>query len=292
MNGIIIVNQQSKHSAYKIERFIEEFKKASIDLSVFVNDGTLAVIKGNETTINLPASDFIIYLDKDIYLARMLEKANRRIFNKADFIKLCDDKLLTFIACSNLGIRMPDTFAGPLVYTSNDNPSIDFLDTYIDKLGFPMVVKKVYGSLGEGVYLVENKDELINLYRSICHNPILFQKYVGTSKGKSVRVIIVDRQVVGAFIRKNKGDFRSNFGQSASSEKLQNGEKYIAFAKDIAEKLDIEYAGIDLLDDENGNPILCEINANAFFEEFEKTTGLNVALAFRDMIIKKVNNNE
>lgn len=292
MNGIIIVNQQSKHSAYKIERFVEEFKKVSVDLSVFVNDGTLATIKDGQTVINLPDSDFVIYLDKDSYLARMLEKANRRIFNKADFIKLCDDKLLTFIACSNLGIAMPDTFAGPLVYTSNDNPSTDFLDTYIEQLGFPMVVKKVYGSLGEGVYLVENKIELIDLYKSICHNPILFQKYVGTSKGKSIRVIIVDGEVIGAFVRKNKGDFRSNFGQSASSEKLTNGEKYIAFAENIAKKLQIEYAGIDLLDDENGNPILCEINANAFFEEFEKTTGLNVAKAFCDMVIKKVNNNE
>ena len=111
---------------------------------------------------------------------------------------------------------------------------------------------------------------------------------MSASSGHSIRVIIIDGKVFGAFIRKNSGDFRSNFGTTAGSEKLQNPEKYLSFAAKIAEKLDIEYAGIDLLDDENGEIVLCEINSNAFFEEFEKTTGLNVAKAFAEMVVRKI----
>ena len=218
----------------------------------------------------------------------MLEKGGVRVFNRAEFIKLCDDKMLTFIKCANEGIRMPDTFAGPLVYTSIEDPHTEFLDEIINKLGFPMVVKKVYGSLGEGVFLVQSKEELITLYKEICHNPILFQKYVSSSSGHSIRVIVIDGKVFGAFKRKNGSDFRSNFGTTAGSEKLENQQKYLDFAQKIAEKLDIEYAGIDLLDDENGNIVMCEINSNAFFEEFEKTTGLNVAKAFAEMIKRKI----
>lgn len=288
MHGTIITNQSIGHNEYKIKRFQEEFNKIGITLSVYKNDGSLALIENNEIHINLEKTDFIIYLDKDIYLARMLEKAGYRIFNKADFIKLCDDKFLTFISCSNMGIRMPETYAGPLVYTTNNNPETSFLDKIIDKLGFPMVVKKVYGSLGEGVFRVDNKNELLSTYKSMCHDPILFQRYISTSIGKSIRVIVIDGKVFGAFIRKNKADFRSNFGESAGSEKLENNTKYVQFAEKIAQKLDIEYAGIDLLDDVNGEPILCEINSNAFFEEFEKTTGLNVAKAYAEMIRKKI----
>ncbi len=288
MNGLIITNQELGHSAYKIDRFKEEFAELGISLDVVKNDGTLAQIKNNNIYLNIPKCDFVIYLDKDAYLARMLEKAGVRIFNKAEFIKLCDDKMLTFIKCSNEGIRMPDTFAGPLVYTSIEKPHIEFLNSIIEKLGFPMVVKKVYGSLGEGVFLVNNKEELINLYNEICHNPILFQKYVSSSSGHSIRVIVIDGKVFGAFVRKNGNDFRSNFGTTAGSEKLQNPEKYLSFAQKIAEKLDIEYAGIDLLDDENGDIVMCEINSNAFFEEFEKTTGLNVAKAFAEMVRRKI----
>ena len=292
MHGLIITNQELGHSEYKIIRFKEEFSKLGVSLDVVKNDGTLAEIKDNNIQLNIPKCDFIIYLDKDIYLARILEKAGKRMFNKADFIKLCDDKMLTFIKCADMGIKMPDTFAGPLVYTSIQNPHLEFLDEIIDKLGFPMVVKKVYGSLGEGVFLVQNKEELISLYKEICHSPVLFQRYVSSSKGRSIRVIVIDGKVFGAFIRKNGGDFRSNFGITAGSEKLENSEKYISFAAKIAEKLDIEYAGIDLLDDDNGEIVMCEINSNAFFEEFEKTTGLNVAKAFAEMVVRKVNEQE
>ena len=174
------------------------------------------------------------------------------------------------------------------MYTSIQEPHLEFLDEIIDKLSFPMVVKKVYGSLGEGVFLAKDKEELVTLYKEICHSPVIFQRYVSSSKGKSIRVIVIDGKVFGAFIRKNGGDFRSNFGTTAGSEKLINADKYIRFAGKIAEKLEIEYAGIDLLDDENGDIVMCEINSNAFFEEFEKTTGLNVAKAFAEMVVRKV----
>ena len=290
--GIIIVNQTIGHNQYKIERFKTEFQKKGVSLDVFVNDGTLAEIKNNEIKINLPAADFVLYLDKDIYLARLLEKAGFRLFNRADFIKLCDDKMLTFIKCANQGINMPKTLSGPLVYTDLKESNFEFLDTVIKELGFPMVVKKVYGSLGEGVYLVKDKDELVSLYKQIARNPIIFQQYIKSSFGQSIRVLIINGKVFGSFIRKNNYDFRSNFGDEASSKTLDKPERYEKFAQEIADKLQIEYAGIDLLVLDDGSPILCEINSNAFFEEFEKVTGLNVAKAILEMVKEKVNQDE
>ena len=288
MHGIIIHNQEIGHNAYKIARFKEEFIKLGITLDVFVNDGTLAVIKDNDIEIKLPKAVFVLYLDKDIYLARMLEKAGYRLFNRADFIKFCDDKMLTFIGCANMGIKMPKTISGPLVYSELKETNFNFLKEVEKELGFPMVVKKVYGSLGEGVYLVKDHDELRNLYSEIARNPIVFQEYIPSSFGKSIRVLIIDGKVFGAFIRENSRDFRSNFGDTAGSEELFNGEKYLKFAKEIADKLNIEYAGIDLLIDKNDEPILCEINSNAFFEVFESVTKLNVAKAVGEMIIRKL----
>lgn len=287
MNGVIIVNQEIGHNQYKIDRLLQEFGKTDISVTVLVNDGTLAKIENNNIKLNFKA-DFVIYLDKDIYLARFIEKCGVRLFNKADFIKLCDDKILTFIACSNLGIRMPKTFAGPLMYREPKTQEYTFLDTVSNELGFPMVVKKVYGSLGEGVYLVKNRGELNKLYSEIYRNPILFQEYIESSFGRSLRILIIDGKVFGGFVRYNHVDFRSNFGDTADGKTLDNSDKYFAFAQDISNKLDIEYAGIDLLFDKEENPILCEINSNAFFEEFENVTGLNVAKAIVEMIIKKM----
>ncbi len=289
MNGIIIVNQELGHSEYKIKRFNEEFNKLGISLDVFVNNGTLAIIKDGKLEIHLPKCDFVIYLDKDIYLARILEKAGYRLFNKADFIKLCDDKALTNIACANRGIKMPDTITGPLFYSQElKEENLKFLDDVIAKLGLPLILKRVYGSLGLGVYLIKNKEELVEAYKEHCRAPILFQKYIGSSYGTSCRVIIIDKEVVGGFIRYNKSDFRSNFGDTASSRKLEDNAEVFKLAKYIADELDIEYAGIDFMFLESGEPVLCEINSNAFFEEFEKVTGINVAYKYAEMIKKKI----
>ena len=293
MNGIIIVNQSIGHNQYKIDRFVPEFNKRGINVDVFINNGTLAEIKNNNIVINLPKADFVLYLDKDIYLARMLEKAGYRLFNNADFIKLCDDKVLTYIRCANEGIRMIETIAGPLVYVNElEDSHYKFLDEVVDRLGLPLIVKKVYGSLGEGVYIAKNKENLKEIYKEIYRNPLLFQKYINTSNGRSVRVLVVDHKIVGAFERYNPYDFRSNFGDKATSKQIENNAKIMEFAANIVQKLDILYAGIDLLYDENDEPVLCEINSNAFFEEFEKVTGIDVAKLYVDMVIKEVNHEQ
>lgn len=289
MNGIIITNQELGHNKYKIKRFKEEFYLLGVDLDVYTNDGTLALIKDNKIQINLPKADFVIYLDKDIYLAKELEKAGYRLFNKSDFIKLCDDKTLTNISCANHDIKMPKTIAGPLFYSQElTENNLTFLDSVINELGLPLVFKKVYGSLGLGVYLVNSKEELRNLYKQFCREPIQFQEYISSSYGRSIRVLIIDEEVVGGFERYNTEDFRSNYGKTATSKKLENNSVYFDFARKIAKIFHIEYAGIDILLGENGEPILCEINSNAFFEEFEKITGINVAKLFAEMVFRKV----
>ena len=208
MLGIIIVNQCIGHNEYKIKRYKEEFALLGVNIKVFVNDGTLAKFDGENIVVNIPKADFVMYLDKDIYLAKMLEKSGYKIFNDVDFIKLCDDKVLTYIECANKGIRMIKTLAGPLIYTDTlKEENYDFLKSVEKELGYPMIVKKVYGSLGEGVYKVNNYIELKSLYSDIYRNPILFQQYMERSSGKSMRVLIIDGKVAGSFIRYNEGDF-------------------------------------------------------------------------------------
>ena len=290
MKGVVIVNQYIGHNQYKIDRFYEEFPKLGIDFDVVSNDGTLARIKDSKVIVNIPKCDFVIYLDKDIYLARLLERAGYRLFNRADFIKMCDDKMLTFINCANLDIKMPETIAGPLVYTDLEEKNYDFLNKIETELGFPLIVKRVYGSLGEGVYLAHNMEELRELYSKIYRNPLLFQKYVPSKYGKSIRVLIIDGKVVGGFVRYNKDDFRSNYGDNANGELLDNPKDCYEFSQRIADLLKIEYAGIDLLLEPDGKPTLCEINSNAFFEEFEKVTGINIAYRIGEMIKNKLEN--
>ena len=284
LRGIIISNQTNGHNEHKIKRFLEEAPLLDMELYLITNDGTVAKIENGNAIINLDC-DFVIYLDKDIYLAKLLESNGYKVFNDSDFIRLCDDKILTYISLVNKGIKMPKTYSAPLIFDDALNEdNYNFLTKVGNDLGYPLVVKRAFGSLGKGVYLASDLEELKKIYQENFMHPLLFQKYVGSSYGKTYRILIIDGKIFGTFMRINKGDFRSNFGETASSQKVELNEKEVKFAMKIADLLKIKYAGIDVMIDENNEPVLCEINSNAFFEEFEKVTGLNVAKAYLEMI--------
>ena len=83
------------------------------------------------------------------------------------------------------------------------------------------------------------------------------------------------------------GDFRSNIASGGRGEKYDADEKTIKTAEKIARILDLDYCGIDFLFSEQGM-IVCEVNSNAFFKEFEAVTGLNVAKEYAKHIISCV----
>lgn len=288
MKGIIIINQDIGHNQYKIDRFNVEASKLDISLTHIINDGKLFYIEDGKVVTKLDEADFILYLDKDIYTAYALEKAHYKLFNDADFTRLCDDKALTFVKCSNLDIDMPKTIIPPLVYKkhSDEKLYLEFLKHVESELSFPLIAKLSYSSLGLGVYKISNMDELIAFYLEHMTSPFVFQKFEKTSIGRTLRVLIINEEVIGGIERISEVDFRSNTTQSYS-KKYEFDEKYLTFAKNIAKKLKIKYAGIDILFGEDG-PKLCEINSNAFFEEFEKTTGINVAYKYLEYIKKEV----
>ena len=46
---------------------------------------------------------------------------------------------------------------------------------------------------------------------------------------------------------------------------------------------------MDFLIGKDGNPLVCEVNSNAFFKGFEKVTGINVAKKYAEYILKDLN---
>ena len=146
-------------------------------------------------------------------------------------------------------------------------------------------MKESYGSLGKGVFLVRNRQHAINICNKVKCSAHLFQEYIDSSEGRDVRAIVIGDEVIGSMLRSSDSDFRSNVenGGSATPYPLDDDTKRMCV--DIAKDLGLHYCGIDLLFTEDGFRI-CEVNSNAFFREFEKVTGINVAAAYAEYIIK------
>ncbi len=288
--GLIFVNPYlvPKESIYQAERLKEEFNKIGVDIKI-VSDGSFNVtMSGDKTTVTLTDVDFAVYLDKDKYLSKILEKSGIRLFNRHDAVRVCDDKAETYIALSNNGVRFPKTIFGALCYNENLQIKKEWANKVAKELSFPIIIKESYGSMGKGIYLSNNIEELLSAMEKVKTKPHLFQEYISYKKGVDVRVIVIGGKAVASMERRNDNDFRSNVAQGGSGIKVDISEEFKSVAETCAKMLNLDYCGVDLLYGENGEPIVCEVNSNAFIGGIEKATGKNIAKAYADYIIKTI----
>ena len=268
----------------QVTRLKDELEKRGVKIQVKQNNSFPAEIRGGDIVLSDFDYDFCLYLDKDKYVSRMLEKRGVRLFDTADAIEKCDDKMTTLITLANSGIPVPDTAAGLLCYFDDAEIPERVFDDVEKRFGYPVIIKQSYGSLGKGVFKADDRAALKAISNELKTSPHLFQKYVAASHGKDMRVIIIGGKVIGGILRVSKTDFRSNIGLGASAERIDVPNEVCEYAVKAADILGLDYCGIDFL--LSPSPVLCEVNSNAFFDGFEKATGINVAALYADHIVR------
>ena len=287
MTGAIITNGYFENDAIVQQRetLKNELLKLGAETDIIKHNEIDMGIKNGEVYAAVKPYDFIVYLDKDVNIASMLEKRGYFLVNRSESIAICDDKMKTYIALSGNGIPMPETYSAPIMYY--DAVDVGFCKKIVSKLSFPIIVKEAYGSMGRGVHKADNLEELIALHGRFKLMPHLYQEMIGKG-GKDVRVIVIGGKAVASMERKNESDFRSNIenGGKGFTHALTENEKKLA--ENAASVLKLEYAGVDIIS--NGNKdYICEVNSNAFFKGIMSVTGVNIAEIYAERIINLSN---
>ena len=286
MKALIVQNAYIKNQSQisQSERIAEELFALGVEAEIKKNFN-LARIADN--SVAAQKYDFCIFLDKDRVAARLLERSGLRLFNTAAAMETCDDKMLTNAALSGAGINLPDCFYAPLCYYSGAQPNDGFLRQVASSLGFPLVAKINYGSLGAGVSLIKNYAELESYERANITAPHFYQKFIACAAGENIagediRVIVVGGKALCAMKRKNDNDFRSNIELGGRGENYPMDGELSSLCERVAAILNLDYCGVDVLTGENGERYICEVNSNAFFAAAERACGVNVAKAFAE----------
>ena len=270
-------------------RIAEEFKGIGIEAEIRRTSEIDAAIRFDGRAEVSGGFDFAVYLDKDKYLGRMLEKTGMRLFNSSEAVERCDDKMLTYLALSDSGIEIPESVSAPLCYTPSVHPDESFLSRTAARLGFPLVAKKSFGSFGKDVRLIRTMDELRTTEKDFLYCPHFYQRYLAESAGRDIRVIVIGGRAVAAMERRaQKGEFRSNIELGGHGVCVGLTESFRLAAEKAAEALQLDYCGVDLLE-AGSKPVLCEVNSNAFFEGMEAATGMNIARLYAEHIFRTVN---
>ena len=292
--GLLIVNnfidKKISHRFQDLyDLLIDAFNDYNILLELKTNAEIICFI--DENTIK-DQYDFILFWDKDILLAKHLENLGLKVFNSSKAIELCDDKAKTALALENYNIPMPKTIIAPFSfenYDFNSQNDFSFLDDITKKLGYPLIIKEGKGSFGEQVYLVDNRNALEDILKKITKNSVIFQEFIDSSYGFDTRIMVCGGKYLGAVKRiSQNNDFRSNVLQGGIMEQYHPAQDFIDLAIKVADILELDFAGVDLMFSKDNKPIFCEVNSNVHFKTFYKTTGVNLAKEIAKYINTKI----
>ncbi|MBI5370125.1 RimK family alpha-L-glutamate ligase [Candidatus Uhrbacteria bacterium] len=158
------------------------------------------------------------------------------------------------------------------------------------RLGFPVIIKVAFGTVGSGVFYADSEETFgpIADYLNIRdRNPILVQQFVAEAQRKDLRVFVVGSEIVAAMERTApERDVRANatHGGVGTPVELSPDERILALR--VAKTFELEIAGVDLIRSVRG-PLVLEVNANPGFAELERATGVDVAEAIMRYTIQQ-----
>ena len=160
--------------------------------------------------------------------------------------------------------------------------SAAFLENAVAEIGeYPFILKPFYGTHGRGVILLDTPTSLTSTVDALCdlHHDYVIQAFVKEADGVDIRVLIVGGEAIAAMKRSAPpGEFRANIHKGASGEVVTLPEEYTHLAIKATAALELEIAGVDLLETNEG-PVVLEVNPSPGFEELQSVTGIDIAAA-------------
>lgn len=188
-------------------------------------------------------------------------------------VAVARSKLATYQRLANQGIRVPKTVA---FFNHPDKKAI------LDRMDYPFVVKPDNGFGGEGVALVHNEEELDAYLEKLQYGvAYMAQEYIATSRGRDLRVILLDGEILRASVRsaRDPKEFRSNIHQGGEYLSYELTEADIALCKKVAGMFDLPMIGLDLMFGD-GEFVFAEVNAfpglTTMLDKLEKAVNLVV----------------
>ena len=276
MYGLILFGGDKSNT--ELQFMLTTAKKLDIDLKV-VNPRDIAIIAASENNyillngepIAIPDFAIAAFAKDPVYsnisCLQQLESIGVLCINRASVMQKTKDKMLTLQLLAEKQIPVPKT----ILYTKNLTTEL-----ISKELGFPLVLKVIGGSKGDGVVLVNSGSELENILQisnaGDLQEELILQEFISYSKGKDLRVMILGGKAKVCMQRTSgsKNNFKSNLSGDGSAVMYQLNDKVEEISNKTAETLGLFLGGIDLLFTKDGY-IVNEVNSIPGFYVPNKT---------------------
>ncbi len=270
----------------ELTRACEEARTAGVELEIVVPKDIALILDPQSPTriirhgeaVALPMFAIAAFVEEaDAYnlaLLQQLETQGVLCVNRTETLKKTGDKLLTLQLLAAAGIPVPKT-----ILIRPETSPVFLRET----LGLPMVIKILDGSKGHGVSLIHTEKELDTLLEMLdaarCQSAILAQEFIADSRGRDLRVLVIDGQPQVCMLRQNRSadGFKSNISAGGNADDYPMSETIRELSKRVIDVIGLNIGGIDLLFKGDGF-VVGEANSMPGFQGIESCHAINVPM--------------
>jgi ribosomal protein S6--L-glutamate ligase len=198
-----------------------------------------------------------------------LQAQGVRVVNPPKALECAVDKYLTTQRLALAGLPVPQT----VVCENSDTALAAF-----ELLGGDVVVKPLFGSEGRGILRVDHPELALRTFRTLERlGAVLYLQRFVAGPGFDIRVLLLDGELLGSMKRIPKpGEFRANISQQGRAESHRSSEVELRLARAAADVTGSILAGVDLMYDDTGRPLLIEVNAVPGWRGLQRACGVEV----------------
>jgi RimK family alpha-L-glutamate ligase len=192
------------------------------------------------------------------------------VWNDARAIERCVDKSTTTFFLQKTGIPTPWTWTG-----ANRDEAVAVVESKLGQ-GCKLVQKPLFGAQGEGLRLIAGASDLAA--PEDVNGMYYLQEFIPPADGmhRDWRIFVSDRRVVASMIR-HGASWITNIKQGARAESVIPSQALSALALRAAACVGADYAGVDIIQDRSGTPLVLEVNSMPAWQGLQRVTRTRIA---------------
>ncbi len=191
------------------------------------------------------------------------------VINCARAVEVCVDKAATSFALKRAGIPTPPTFVAQSLQSARQ---IVRRETPRG----PLVLKPLFGAQGFGLRLIASEDDLPPV--EAVEGVYYLQRFIGRERDvySDMRFFVSGGEVIAAMTR-HAAHWITNVKLGARPEWLEPDAAMIDLALRSAAAVGAQFAGVDMIFDARGNPLVLEVNSMPGWRGLQKVAPFSIA---------------
>ncbi len=220
--------------------------------------------------------EVVFYLD----VLHALKTLGVPVYNDAHAIERSVDKAMTSFLLRHAGLPTPVTWV-----VRDREEALAIAERELNA-GHYLISKPLFGSQGEGIRRIEKSTDLFWLTSS--HGIYYLQRFIECDgQGYSdKRVFVVNGKAV-AVMRRRGISWLNNVARGASCENIEMSENVVGLAVEAVAAVKMDYAGVDIIKDRNGQLQIIEVNSVPAWKGLQSVCGIDIAACLAQDLVER-----